>query len=85
MKRLLGYVAGIGLGAAAGVMVAKRMGPPAFGDKPRRAPAPGGTTPGFVGKLGETLKRAVGEGRRVMQQTEEELAKQVASPTDGPP
>jgi hypothetical protein len=85
VKRLLGYVAGIGLGAAAAVAIAKRMGPPAFGDKPRRAPAPGGTTPGFVGKLRQTLKRAVDEGRRVRKQTEEELAKQVASPTDGSP
>ena len=85
MKRLLGYVAGAGLGAAAGVVIAKRIGPPAFGDKPRPAPAPGGATRGFAGRIGGTLKRAVDEGRRVMKQTEEELAKQVAPPPDESP
>lgn len=85
MKRLLGYLAGIGLGAAAAVVISKRMGPPALGDKPRRAPVPGASMTGRMGKLGATLRRAVDEGRRVMKQTEEELAKQVASPSDGPP
>ena len=85
MKRLLGYVAGIGLGAAAGIVIAKRTGRAAFGDKPRRAPVPGDARPGFVGKLGMTLRRAVDEGRRVMKQTEAELAKQVASPADESP
>ena len=85
MKRLLRYVAGIGLGAAAGMVIAKRLGPPAFGDKPRRRPAPGappGSAPVRAGRLGEMWRRAVDEGRRVMKQTEEELAKQVASTSD---
>lgn len=89
MKRLLRYVAGIGLGAAAAVVIAKRLGPPAFGDKPRRRPAPGepseGSTPSRLGKLGGMWRRAIDEGRRVMKQTEEELAKQVASTSDGSP
>ena len=88
MKRALLYAAGIGVGAAVGVVIAKRLGPPAFGDKPRRRPAPGGSLGGSMprfGKLGEMITRAVEEGRRVMKQTEEELARQVASPGDGLP
>lgn len=86
MKRLLGYLAGIGLGAAAAVVISKRMAPPASGDKPRRASAPGVSATGRMGKLGATLRHAVDEGRRVMKRTEEELAKQVASPpSDEPP
>ena len=85
MKLLLRYVAGIGLGAAAGMVIAKRLGPPAFGDKPRRRPAPGASLGSMPGRLGEMWKRAVDEGRRVMKQTEEELAKQVASTSDGLP
>jgi hypothetical protein len=87
--RLLRYAVGIGAGAAAGMVIAKRLGPPAFGDKPRRQPAAGtsaaGAVPARIGKLGEMVKRAVDEGRRVMKQTEEELAQQVASTSDESP
>ena len=84
MKRLLRYAAGMGVGAAAGMVIAKRVGPPAFGDKPRRRPAVASTR-SMPGRLGGMWKRAVDEGRRVMKQTEEELAKQVASTSDGLP
>jgi hypothetical protein len=85
VKRLLGYVAGIGLGAAVAVVISKRRAPPALGHKPRRSAVAGGSRTGRMGKLGATLRHAVDEGRRVMKQTEEELAKQVASPGDGSP
>lgn len=91
MKRALLYAAGIGVGAAVGIAIAKRLGPPAFGDKPRRRPASAergslaGSLQGRFGKLGEMITRAVDEGRRVMKQTEEELARQVASPGDRSP
>ena len=92
MKRALLYAVGIGVGAAVGIAIAKRLGPPAFGDKPRHGrPAPGaspgssgGTMPERFSRIGEMIKHAVDEGRRVMKQTEEELARQVASPGDGP-
>jgi hypothetical protein len=78
VKRLLGYVAGIGLGAAAGVVLSKRMGPPALGDKPRPPKEPSGEP----GRFGAMVKRALDEGRRVMKQTEDELSKQVAEASD---
>ena len=84
MMRVLRYVVGIGVGAAVGIAIAKRLRPPAFGDKPRRQPA-AGSMPGPVSRLGEMVKHALDEGRRVMKQTEEELAKQVASTSDGAP
>ena len=82
MKRLLAYLAGIGLGAAAGYTVYKRTSPPELGDKPRRAkpPRPPGTGDG---KLGDTLRRALDEGRRVMKQTEAELAERAAAASGG--
>jgi hypothetical protein len=80
MKRLLGYLAGIGLGAAAGIVVSKRMGPPALGDKPRHAKPK--EPSGEGGKFGAMIKRALEEGRRVMKQTEDELAAQVAEASD---
>lgn len=86
MKRLLAYLAGIGLGAAAGYTAYKRTSPPELGDKPRRPkpprpPGAGGGTMG--GKLGDTLRRALDEGRRVMKQTEAELAERAAAAGDG--
>jgi hypothetical protein len=88
VKRALLYAVGIGVGAAVGIAIAKRLGPPAFGDRPRHGqPVPGtspsGSLQGRIGKFGEMIMRAVDEGRRVMKQTEEELARQVASPGDG--
>jgi hypothetical protein len=84
VKRVLGYLAGIGLGAAAATAVARRMGPPRLGDKPRRPrPAPEAGTKAR-GRLGATVRRALDEGRRVMRQTEAELAEQVTKSDGGP-
>jgi hypothetical protein len=81
VKRLLAYLAGIGLGAAAGYAAYKRTSPPELGDKPRRPKVP--KPPGTGGGLGDALRRALDEGRRVMKQTESELAERAAATNDG--
>jgi hypothetical protein len=83
VKRLVAYLAGIGLGAAAGMAVYKRTSPPELGDKPRKAKPSGGLSDEGGGKLGSTLKRALEEGKRVMKETEAELTERAAAASDG--
>jgi hypothetical protein len=78
VKRLLGYLAGIGIGAAAGVVVMKRSGSRPAADGPSPEGAPGSAS--GADRLKARVARAVEEGRKVMRQTEEKLSKQVAAP-----